>query len=230
MKQSFHILAHYFKHSSLLLAAPAILLLTQGQAKAILNIRIFDDGPDLKITVDGALSQLSTPTSTATEQCGFDGGIVGEFSGSVAASALCTGSNQFLDVYSISTTPSGFGGTPILYPASSVTGPGFWFAGLAYNGNPRLQASIGMPAGYTAGTTLLSSATFNGTSLAAEGFTTTGLVGTWTLVGTTESINVYIGPSSVPGPLPLLGASAAFGWSRRLRRRIASPGLTPSKA
>jgi MYXO-CTERM domain-containing protein len=26
--------------------------------------------------------------------------------------------------------------------------------------------------------------------------------------------------SSVPGPLPLLGAGAAFGWSRRLRRQI----------
>ena len=29
-------------------------------------------------------------------------------------------------------------------------------------------------------------------------------------------------PSSVPGPLPILGAAAAFGMSRRLRRRIAS--------
>ncbi len=26
-------------------------------------------------------------------------------------------------------------------------------------------------------------------------------------------------PASVPGPLPLLGAGAAFGWSRRLRKR-----------
>jgi MYXO-CTERM domain-containing protein len=31
------------------------------------------------------------------------------------------------------------------------------------------------------------------------------------------------GPTnSVPGPLPLLGAAAAFGWSRRLRRRISA--------
>jgi hypothetical protein len=28
-------------------------------------------------------------------------------------------------------------------------------------------------------------------------------------------------PSSVPGPLPLFGAAAAFGWSRQLRKRIA---------
>jgi hypothetical protein len=31
--------------------------------------------------------------------------------------------------------------------------------------------------------------------------------------------NAYFAP--VPGPLPVLGASAAFGWSRRLRRRLA---------
>ena len=30
-------------------------------------------------------------------------------------------------------------------------------------------------------------------------------------------------PSGVPGPLPLFGAAAAFGWSRQLRRRINTP-------
>jgi hypothetical protein len=30
-------------------------------------------------------------------------------------------------------------------------------------------------------------------------------------------------PASVPGPLPLFGARAAFAWSRRLRRRFKSP-------
>ena len=37
------------------------------------------------------------------------------------------------------------------------------------------------------------------------------------------------GPASVPGPLPLLGAGAAFGWSRQLRSRIGtSGGLRPA--
>jgi len=37
------------------------------------------------------------------------------------------------------------------------------------------------------------------------------------------------GTASVPGPLPLLGAGAAFGWSRQLRRRIgASGGVRPA--
>lgn len=30
----------------------------------------------------------------------------------------------------------------------------------------------------------------------------------------------YTGAIAVPGPLPLLGAGAAFGWSRRLRKRL----------
>jgi MYXO-CTERM domain-containing protein len=36
--------------------------------------------------------------------------------------------------------------------------------------------------------------------------------------------------ATVPGPLPLLGAGAAFGWSRRLRKRIAAPLSTPPQA
>ena len=32
------------------------------------------------------------------------------------------------------------------------------------------------------------------------------------------------GTASVPGPLPLLGAGAAFGWSRQLRKRIGTSG------
>jgi hypothetical protein len=35
-------------------------------------------------------------------------------------------------------------------------------------------------------------------------------------------IRGFFAPSPVPGPLPLLGAGAALGWSRRLRQRLAS--------
>ena len=35
-------------------------------------------------------------------------------------------------------------------------------------------------------------------------------------------ISGFIAPAPVPGPLPLLGAGAALGWSRRLRRRLSS--------
>jgi len=42
-----------------------------------------------------------------------------------------------------------------------------------------------------------------------------GLVSTMLPYATTKEVFVF-----VPGPLPLLGASAAFGFSRRLRSRI----------
>jgi hypothetical protein len=38
-------------------------------------------------------------------------------------------------------------------------------------------------------------------------------------------------PAGVPGPLPLFGAGAAYGWSRRLRRRLSNPkAKTKAKA
>lgn len=59
--------------------------------------------------------------------------------------------------------------------------------------------------------------------------------GTWTLFFTDASdadpmsINSWSLTVSVPGPLPLLGVGAAFGYSRRLRRRISTsqPGTPP---
>ncbi|MFM7269843.1 MAG: hypothetical protein ACKOZT_14895 [Cyanobium sp.] len=37
-------------------------------------------------------------------------------------------------------------------------------------------------------------------------------------------------PAAVPGPLPLFGAGAAFGFSRRLRKRIQAARPQPSAA
>ncbi len=109
-----------------------------------------------------------------------------------------------------------------LYPSSfNPSFPGF----------VQFKNTYTVDTGYVLGQPFYSSATFNGKSLASEGFTATGLVGTWTIDGTSESINVYIGPPDpVPGPLPLLGAGAAYGWSRRLRRRIAASLSTPPQA
>jgi hypothetical protein len=45
------------------------------------------------------------------------------------------------------------------------------------------------------------------------------------LVSVTQTpITQFVPDSAVPGPLPLLGMGAAFGWSRRLRRRLAQSG------
>jgi hypothetical protein len=47
----------------------------------------------------------------------------------------------------------------------------------------------------------------------------TGLVG-GAAGNTNFSGKISLEYQYVPGPLPILGATAAFGWSRRLRRRI----------
>lgn len=39
---------------------------------------------------------------------------------------------------------------------------------------------------------------------------------------TNATVSYAIATAPVPGPLPLFGAAAAFGWSRRLRQRIRS--------
>jgi hypothetical protein len=44
----------------------------------------------------------------------------------------------------------------------------------------------------------------------------------------TEQIILRNGPAPVPGPLPLLGAAAAFGYSRKLRNRIQKPTPSPT--
>lgn len=40
--------------------------------------------------------------------------------------------------------------------------------------------------------------------------------------------SITFSAAEVPGPLPALGAAAAFGWSRRLRKRISSSGRSPA--
>ncbi len=193
-----------------LISAPAILALGADPAKAILNINIFDDGPNLKVVVSGSLSELGS--GSETQECVFIGALASQFS------TICTGNSTPSTERPI-TGPSGFGGTAFLFPADSVSGPSFAFiANSLYAIDPS----------YVVGQPFLSSATFNNTSAVAQGFTIPGFVGTWTINGTSESINVFVGTSTeVPGPLPLLGACAAFGWSRRLRRRISAPVITP---
>jgi len=213
----------------LVLAAPVSLLLSQGQAKAILNVRIFDDGPNLKVTVDGSISG-SKGTFISSNTCGIDGALVGQFDSTIS-SILCSGVDGSTDFFRIS-GPAGYGGNGYLLGASSVSGPAFQFIPSSYLGLSEFNSTYGIFTGYTLGTPISSSATFDGKSLASEGFTATGLIGTWTIDGTTESINVFIPPSpaAVPRPQPQVGAAAPFGFSRRLRKRITAPLITPPQA
>ena len=187
-----------------LLAAPAALLLNPGRAEAILTYNIFQSGANVVVQASGSLNLAGA--SAGTDKCGAAGFLQSSFA------SICTGPDGDIDFYAI-TGPSSFPGTANLPSASSVSGIStglFGSLGLA-----------GVATGYVSGNSIFSSATFNGQTLAGLGLTTPGLLGTWSLVGGSDSIRVILGaPAPVPGPLPLLGAAAAFGWSRRLRRRI----------
>jgi hypothetical protein len=89
------------------------------------------------------------------------------------AAAICTGTGVAGRLDAIS-GPSSFPGTADIYPASSVSGIFTHIFGA-------FSAFIIDPS-YIFGTPIISSAMFNGTTLANIGLTpTSGLLGTWTI-------------------------------------------------
>jgi hypothetical protein len=229
-------LAKRFKRLAPLLLAPAAVVLGQDQAKAVLNVNIFESGSNLKMTVTGSIAPGNAGSSAAQPSgCFGSGSLSGEFN-PADPSTLCSGIDDPQSAFADITGPTGWGGTGYLFPASSVTGKSFqmypssYNTGTSYDPNfEQYKSTYALDPSYILGQPFFSSATFNGASLASQGFTQTGLIGTWTIDGTTESINVYVAPPA-PGPLPLLGAGAAFGWTRRLRKRASSASITSPKA
>ena len=176
------------------------LLASTEPAKAVLNYNIYESSGNVVIETDGSLSAL--PTSTGPNNCGLSGLYYAD------EAIICTGPNMVAPLYPIS-GPTSFTSGSGFFPASSASGITSGFSG---NDQEFIIDNF-----YVLGTPIISDAIFNGRTLADFGLTpASGLLGTWTLVGTTETINLRV----VPGPLPLLGVGAAIGFSRRLRRRI----------
>jgi hypothetical protein len=208
-----------------LLSASGALLLSQGQAKADLTYNIFESSGNVVAQTSGSLN-LAGATPSGQGDCGSDGLII-----SIEA-VICTGPGLEIPFYQISSGPASFNGTVIDTSDSIPSGIPTMLFGSAN--------VFGISSAYVSGDPIVSSSTFTGKTLASLGFTiSSGLLGSWTLDGTTQNIFACLGtdpcappPSgeAVPGPLPLLGAGAAFCWSRRLRKRIASPGITPPQA
>jgi len=198
------------KFSPLFIAPIAVGLIAGADpAKAVLNYNIYESLGNVVIETDGSLSALSAPTGNFL--CGAAGAFL------AGSAGICVGPDLDLPKFALS-GPSRFAsGSGSIYPASSVSGITAALFG-------RFGSFI-IDSSYVLGTPIISSATFNGKTLADFGLTpSSGLLGTWTLDGTSESINVRVF-NPVPGPLPVLGAGAAFGFSRRLRRRINASGF-----
>ncbi len=182
----------------------------------MLIYNIFESAGDVIVQTTGSLD-LTGATSVGQGNCNANEVIVSSFG------AICTGLFGDIPIYTIS-GPTSFNGT-VAAQASNVSGITTSLVGLG--------ASFGIDSNYNYGTPIVSNATFNGQTLASLGFTTSGLIGTWSITGTSETIQVYLcnpPAAAVPGPLPLLGVGAAFGWSRRLRKRISTPLITPPQA
>ena len=201
------------------------LLFGAQPAQAVLTYTIYESGGNVVMDTSGS---LNLPSIAFT---GFSTCIGSDIK--TANSRFCTGQNRFFQFeYAV------IGPTSISATAGTVDATASSSTGLAtfLNGT---NGSFFIPTSYASGTPIVGSSTFNSQTLAGLGFTTTGLIGTWTLTGTGggDTIEVRVsappGPSGtgVPGPLPLFGAAAAFGYSRRLRRRVslsrsASPSAT----
>jgi hypothetical protein len=192
-----------------LLAAPAALLLNPGRAEAVLTYNIFQSGADVVVQATGSLN-LAGATFLGPDSFGLAGFLVS------SSATVATGPDVPLSVYRIS-GPTSFTGTASLSGASSFSGP--ITAGLTgdYDGS---GGGFGINPSYVSGSAIFSSATFSGQTLAGLGLTAPGVLGTWSLVPGDNQIQLVLSPAPVPGPLPLLGAAAAFGWSRRLRSRV----------
>ena len=135
--------------------------------------------------------------------------------GAIGTGPDVDGSNPVnLDTYSGILGPSTFGTGLVVYAGSSVDAAT----------NAVYLDSVGgklyLPSGYTGSTSIFSTTIFPSTNLATLGLTpNSSYVWTWGAGrGLDQTFQLDIEP--VPAPLPVLGAASAFGWSRRLRRRI----------
>jgi hypothetical protein len=195
---------------------PLALLLSSCSSKAMLNANLFDGGSDPDV-VSGSLSEPGTVVGVGT--CAPNGPL-----DSISSTSICTSADVLTSLFSMHGS-SDFAGNEFLLAAVSV-----WSPFLDFGANPFYAYAINPS--YTAGQPFLGSPIFNGAYLDAQAFTTPGQAATSFNQSTFASIDVYFGPSSteVPNPMPLFGAGAAFGWSRRLRRRTTVPVITPPQA
>jgi hypothetical protein len=102
-----------------------------------------------------------------------------------------------------------------IIPSTDITGTGSWIGTSDYK-TGRYSYSSSIPVAY-ATTGYTGTLTFNAESI-IQGGVATSSIGSF---GVTAN-----GPSSVPGPIPLLGAASAFAWSRNLRKRMNQTSAT----
>jgi hypothetical protein len=194
--------------SASLVAAFASSALNAGQADALVVYEFIQQGSNVVLNVSGSVSSPQTS--------GVSTGYVNQLSASLGM--IRPGNTGSLPGWSL-TGPSNFGSGPL----TSFT---------SYSGtNTFLLGFINSFAieNYTLGSPISGSGLIAGQTLASLGLNSTpGLLASWTINGSSETVEVRVGsPAPVPGPLPLFGAAAAFAQSRRLRARLRAGSSSP---
>jgi hypothetical protein len=200
--------------SATLAAACACAALNAGQANALVTYEFIQQGSDVVMNVSGSVS--AAPTTSTGSSFG------NELKPSIALISPGNIASSTGGAWSLINGPSGFGSGGAIsftsYSGTAINLLGFF---------PDLVID-----NYTLGSPISGSGLLAGQTLTSLGFssTTPGLLASWTIAGSSETVEVRIGsnaPSSVPGPLPLFGAAAAFAHSRRLRARVRAGSSSP---
>lgn len=182
-------------------------MLTAGKANAVLIYEFIQNGADVDFKVSGSLSGLPTPFSSfgtvghlaIIPQPGFvdtfgAGGIFDRFAISLNSGASIFGTGDLTNLSSYSRKKTRLPGSSSRFDIDS----------------------------YFEGAPIAGTGVFSGTVLSTLGIGPTGLLSRFAIGS--DFIEIYSvpapQPSSVPGPLPLFGAAAAFAHSRRLRARL----------
>ena len=210
-------MARHVKIALAVMSVSAFAFLNAGRADAVLVYEFIQQGNNVALSISGSLSGLPKGQSTTINPA--PGGI------DPARAAIRTGNSASTQgiFYGISGGRNfGTGGFLPFLPPSSYSGDIATLSGGAF---------LVLPASYVQGLPINGSGSFLNRTLSSLGLSSTSsLLGTWA-VGS-DSIEVWAGrkpraSSSVPGPLPVLGAGAAYAYSRRLRSRLrgARPAL-----
>ncbi len=215
--------------------SPLALLVAPPKAEAVLRYDIFEQNGNTVVKASGSFvyGSAGSISSNLCAAAGANGNLsIDTNTVGFSFINLCTGPQltnlRILDL------------VPVNFPGSASSTSGNSLAGVSSSGlnttlvaqqDPGLFFQLALDPGYVSGDPISSTSIFSGGFAANSIIPPTvipGLIGSFQLDGGGDTVEVYFSPtpptpsaSTVPAPLPLLGASAALAWSRRLRARLA---------
>lgn len=220
-------------------ASLSVLAAAPGAKAGILNFYIFNDPANSNNASVKILGAIDSPASASNPSTACTTAGSGDL---VLDSTLGV---QYINICAVKFSAAFQGYYPLIVsPASFPTPFSAVLSGFSnglITGNPDVfieaqpsssgLSSLYLTNSYTTGSNIDTTINFaSPLSAASPGpIVGNGLIGTFS-IGTVDTVNVYLDappsppptPSGVPAPLPILGASAAFGWARRMRVRLAA--------